>query len=147
MAVQELETWIPRRELGPQLPDAEAALAHVGVVEQHHRAARELRRPALEIGPHLLVGVAAVDVQQVERALGEIRQRLVEGAAQQFREAGIARVVEAAQRAVDLLAIEPGVRVTLPGIDCVAPGLELLAQHRFAERRIGDAVMGPELDD
>ena len=66
--MQELEPRIAAAQLGKQPPDAEVAVALVGVVEQHDRTIRKLGLPARKIVGDGGVVVAAVDVQQVDRA-------------------------------------------------------------------------------
>jgi hypothetical protein len=146
MAVQEFEAGMACAQFRPQLPYPEIMRVHVGVVEQHHGARREPVLPAGEILPHVVVEMPAIDVQQVDAARRHVRQRLVEAHAPQIRERAVARVVEAAQLGMHRLVVEAGMRVAFPRVDGGAAGVQVFAQHRFAERGIGHAVMRAELD-
>ncbi len=145
VAVQELEGRITLRQLGPEPPDAEIKLALVGVVEQHDRAVGELGQPGLEIVPDSLVGVHAVDVQQVHAAVGELAERLVERAAQQLGERRESLIVVVLEVGEHVLAVVPGVLVTLPGIDREAARAQPLCLYGLAESGVGDAGVRPEL--
>ena len=138
VGVLELERRIAAAQLFPQLPDAEPALAHHGVVEQHHAPARHLRQPGVEIVLHRVVGVQAVDVQQVHAAVREIRPRLVEQHAHQLREAGVLGLHHAVEAVVHLVAVQARVFVAFPrvhgeGLGARAAGLDGLAERQ--ERR------------
>ena len=78
MPVREREARIRGRELVPEPPHAEIAFADIRVVEQDDPSLAELRQPRLEVVGDRLVGVAAVDVQQIDRAVGEVQRRVVE---------------------------------------------------------------------
>ena len=141
----ELEAGILRAQFLPQFPHPEITLADHGVVEQHHRAVRQFRQPRFEIVLDRVVGMQAVDVQQIDRAVGEIGQRLVESHAHQLRKAAVRRVV-CGQRLEDFIAVETGVLVALPGIHRVAFGFQPAAHHRLAEAEIRRAVVAAQFD-
>ncbi len=147
MRVQELERGIARRYLRPESPDAEIPLAHVGVVEQHHPPARQLRLPGGKVVRHVLVAVPAVDMQQIHRAVRDMGQRRIEGAAQQAREPAVARVMEGAPVGEHRLVIEARVLVARPGVHRVAACIEPGGEHRVAQCRVGDPRVAAELDD
>lgn len=115
-------------------------------MKEDDAAVGKLRRPGLEIVAHRVVGVQAVDMQEIDRAVLDMIARLVECAAQQRREAGVALVVEGAELLEDFLSVLAGVRIALPGIDRVAARAEPAAHHGLAERRVGNAGEGAKLD-
>jgi hypothetical protein len=104
-------------QLVPEPEDAEVPLADVGVVEEHDRPVRKLGQPGLVIVADVIVVVAAVDVQEVDRAVDEMVERLVERRPDQARERAVAGVVVSPELLQDLVAIEPGVLVPAPRID------------------------------
>lgn len=116
-------------------------------MEQHHRTVGELRPPPFEIAADGVVGVQSVDMQQVDRVVGNVGECGVERAAHQVGEARIARVVEAAEIGIDLPAVEPGMLVALPGIHREAAAIEPGSLHGLAKGRIGHAPVGAEFDD
>ena len=95
----------------------------------------------------VLVTVPAVDVQQVDAAVEHEAERLVEGGAQHGGEAGVVLVVKLDEVGVDVVAVEAGVFVAAPGVDCKRACVHALSQHGLAEGGVGDAVMRAELDD
>ena len=145
VGVLELEAGITRAQLIPQFPHAEIALAHHGVVEQHHRMVRQFRQPRFEIVADRFVGVQTVDVQQIDRAVGEVGQRLVESHPQQLRKTAVVRVVFA-QRLEHFIAVESGVLVALPGVHREAFRFQPAARHRLAEAEVGRAVMAAQFN-
>ncbi len=73
LAVHELERRIPVPQLGPELLHPEAAFADIRVVEEHDGSLRELGLPGLEVVPYGFVRMETVDVEQVDRAVLEVR--------------------------------------------------------------------------
>jgi hypothetical protein len=70
-AVKEFEGRISLGELGPETIHSEPGSEDVRVVEQDDPPIRELRLPRLEVRPDRLVGVEAVDMEQVDGSLAE----------------------------------------------------------------------------
>src|SRR5262245_53479024 len=146
MAVQELEARILGPQLLPKLRDAEITLAHIGVVHENDTAVRELGPPALEIVSHVAIVMPAVQVQEIDRAVAEVRQRLVEGRPNQRRERSVAGVVMSADLPIDVLVVKSGMIVALPGIDRVASRFGFETLHCLTKREIGTSSMGAKLD-
>src|SRR4029453_11379661 len=72
MAVPELEMRILARELFPQAIDAKVISVFGGVMKEHNAAARHFRQPALKIAPRTLIAMTAIDIEQVDGAVGEL---------------------------------------------------------------------------
>jgi len=104
-SVEKLEDWVTVLEFLQQSKDAEIPLSHVGIVEQDNGSFGELRKPGFKIVPHGLIGMEAVNMQQVNTSVRESLKCLVERASEQFRERKIVPVMEGAKLAVDLLSI------------------------------------------
>ena len=75
----ELDMRVPLGYLGPEPPDPEPFRADVGVVEQDHAPRAYLGQPGGEVVLHRLVGVVAVDMEDVDGPIFELAHRLVEG--------------------------------------------------------------------
>src|SRR5262249_31752450 len=73
MGMQEFKGWTTVTQFGPEPPDAEVPLVDVGIVEQNPGTARQLGQPALEGVLDLLVGMRPVNVQEIDRVVGEVR--------------------------------------------------------------------------
>ena len=144
--VREREARIPARELVPEAPDAEIGLADVCVVKQEDPSLAELRQPCLDVVGDRLVAVRAVDVEQVDRAVLELRRRLVERLLEEAREGAVEGIVMCPQVLEDLRSVRARVRVAFPRVDRVAPGLQRERLHGLAERAVRIALPGPELD-
>ena len=142
----EAEGGVALAALGPELPDAEVAAADGGVVQQDDGAVGEFRQPGLEVVAHGVVGVQAVDMQQVDAAGDEAWQRIVEAAAEQGGEGAVVGVVEGLQIGIGAVVIGAGMGVALPGVDGEAAGGQAAGGDGVADRRIGDAGFGAELD-
>ena len=147
MAVAEFERGIAFLELVPELPDAKTLLLLVRVVEQHHGLARKFRQPRLEIVPNRLIAVEAVDVQQVDGAVLEFLDRLIESLAQQLREAPEAGVVESLEAFIDVLAILSGLRIALPRVDRKAARKRAGLADGLTECRVRNAGVRAEFYD
>ena len=104
MAVQELKTRRLPLQLVEESRDAEIAATLIGVVKQHDGAFRQFWPPRVEVVTGRLVGVVAVDVQEVDRRVGEVAVRLVEGLAQELRKRAVASVVALCEFQVDVVA-------------------------------------------
>jgi len=137
---------VPGLEFLPELPGAEILHARADVVEQHHAAGTHLRVPVREVLAHGLVGVQPVDVQQVDAVGLEVRQRVVEQHAHQVGEAAIVLARVVLHVAEDRVVVLVGVRVAFPGVDGVAQALDVVLEHRLAEREERQPVVGAELD-
>src|SRR5262249_38957054 len=85
-AIHEHEARPTLAELSPQFPRSEVALPHVDVVQKNDPALAHLRKPTFEVVANGLVGVIAVDVQQVDRAVAKVPEGLVEGTLHETRE-------------------------------------------------------------
>src|SRR5262249_4703623 len=117
--VRERIVRIRPRQLVPQTPDSEALLPDVRVVEQDHPPWAERREPGPDIVGDRLVLVTAVDVEQVDRGVGETRGGLVERLLQQLRKAGVQRIVMRAELLERLGPVRTGVAVAAPRVDGV----------------------------
>ena len=89
----------------------------------------------------------AVDVEEIDRTVRQVGQRLVEGTAQKSGEGAVTSIVELSQIRIHLFAIKPGLLVSLPRVDGEAAGIELIANYGLAEGRIGHAAVRTELDE
>ena len=116
--------------------DAETPFADVRVMEQHDSPSRELRPPGLEVVPHGVVRVQPVDVEQVDRTFLEVSDRVVEGRSDEARELGVMPLVVHGESLEDLLAVEPGVLVPFPRVDCVARRWDSQPCHRLTQREV-----------
>ena len=63
--MQELESRELALQFGPEPPNPEAAITNVSVVKQDDAPVGHLALPGLVVMPHILIGVPAIDVQQV----------------------------------------------------------------------------------
>src|SRR6185369_16146615 len=73
------KSWL---EVFPKSPNAEIFLAHVRIVHEDHTAVAHLRQPAFKVVFDHVVGVIAVDVQEIDRAVFEIIAGVVKGTLQ-----------------------------------------------------------------
>ena len=85
-------------------------------------------------------------MQNVDAAFSEVAPGLVEEHAHQRRETREARFVVRLDGDEDVLVIEPGVLVSPPGVDRERVAAMAREVELFANREIGVAGMGPELD-
>ena len=82
-------------------------------------------------------------MQKIHGIVRDLRQRLVEGAAEQAGKGAETWIVLVPQTGEHAVVVIAGMLVAAPGIDRKAARIERLAFHRLAERHIGDARMGP----
>src|SRR5438874_11452883 len=97
MGVTKFEMRVVRLQFLPQFPDPEISVPHIYVMEQNDGTLRQLRLPATKILCSGFVRVKTVDVQQVDAAILEPCNRLVEGRPKQFA-AAVSRGNEIADR-------------------------------------------------
>ena len=136
MMVPEVEARELLRQLVPQAPHTEITFVDVDIVEQHDRAVRQLGAPSLEIMPDGIVGMESVDMQQVDRAIGEICDRRIESAPHEVRKSRIADVVIVSQRGINLLAVKAGLIVAKPSVDSARLRAQAEPVDCLAERQV-----------
>src|SRR4051812_7616059 len=90
--------------------------------------------------------MTAVDMENVDRSVGEPVAGLREGRADHLRKLVVAAIAPQ-YILVDVLAVEAGMLVTFKGIDRKATGLELEPPHSLAKHEIGKSVVDAELHD
>src|SRR5438046_1457801 len=113
---------IAELQLCPQLPDAKAPLADVGIVKDDDRTRRELGQPRFEIMADCLVCMKAVDVQKVDGLIRETCDAVVEQHPKQPREPGVVLLMIGVDSGKDLLAVVARVLVALPRVNGKASG-------------------------
>ena len=128
-----LEVRIARLHFFPQFPHTEIKFADVNVVEEHHAPFTHLRQPVFKIAPDCLIGMEAVDMQQIDRAILEVRQRLIESGLDEAGKAAIERIVMALELSQYLRAVVAVMWVALPGINRVAACAGAQFLHGLAE--------------
>ncbi len=144
--MQETEAWRRPGKLFKESPNAEIISPHVGVMEENHAPLGEFGAPLFKVVLDRLVRMIAVYVENIDRVIGELQARFVKGHAQQFRKSRIGRIVEGLQLIVDLAVVKAGLRVALPGVDRVEPGVQAQARDGFAKCRIGHAMLRSQFD-
>ncbi len=134
-------------QLLPQLPDLEVLVPGRRVVEKHDTARANLGKPVVEVVADGLVRVESIDVEQIDGFVAEVLQRVVECSSKQFGE----RTVGLGVVLVDLieygLVVEPGVRVTLPCVDCVTCTRDRALLHRLTHAEIGFSIVRAQLHE
>jgi hypothetical protein len=74
-----------------------------------------------------------VDVEKIDRAFVEARQRFVKGKANKFGKSPISRLNKTKQVLEDSVIVEPSLLVAFPGIDRETPSNDAASLHCFAE--------------
>src|SRR5262245_48961034 len=124
MAVKKREAGVLARQLFPESPDTEVPFPHVDVVQNHDTLGAQLGPPRLEVVPDRLVGMEAVDVQQIDAAVAKLRERLIECRSHEPRERTEVLIVERRPLLEHPLVVLAGVRVALPGVNGVTGRVE-----------------------
>ena len=124
-----------------------AALTYVGVMHDDNGSVRELRQPAFKIMTYSFEGMQAIDMQQINTALREVFQCLVECAAYKGGKVRVMLLVVFGYLAINLFAILARMFITAPSIYRIALGLKIQLRHGLAERKIGAAVMGAQFNN
>src|SRR5579875_2018125 len=106
------------------------------IVQQDDSAASHLRQPSAEIMTNSFIGMQAIDVQEIDGVICELRESLVEAAAKQVRELAIVAVVILADLVKNLLTIVAGVVVAQPMVDGVTQATEAGLFHRLAKGKV-----------
>jgi len=79
MAMKELKQRMLCGNLLKEFPHAKFAFPHIRVVKEHDSVLDKLRAPESEVVLDVIVEVAAVDVEQVDRSIGEVVECTREG--------------------------------------------------------------------
>src|SRR6266404_2266379 len=118
----------------------------ISVMKEHYGIFAELRPPSCEVVRDVIEKVTAVDVQKVNRPVGEIAERIIEGRTNQTRGGRIFFTVPRGDGLEDALVVEPGVLIAFPMIDRVGGGAEPEPVNGLAESEVGIAVVCAELN-
>ena len=145
VAVPESQRGIALRDFGPEAPHAKVALPDRDVVKQHHGAAAQLGTPAFKVMAHGFVGVQAVDMQQIDAAVGHVIQSLVKGFLQQGGKVAVGAVVLLAQGVQHALAVVARVGVALPGVHAPGAQRHAVLHGGLAESKVGHARIHAQL--
>src|SRR5262249_30743153 len=136
-----------RGDLLEKFPHSKFALPHIRVVKEHDGVFGKLGAPEREVSLDVIVEVAAVDVEQVDRSFVEVLECVLECRTNQAREGRILLTVARDNGLEHALVIEPRVLVTFPSIDGVGSRTKPEPVDGLAESEIGIAVVCSELDD
>lgn len=93
MAMRELKMRSIAGHLRSQAKHAEFPVGHIGVVKQHDGAVGKFSAPGLKVAPRVFVKVLPIDMKEIDRAVGEPMQRIIERALDQCRKSAVARIV------------------------------------------------------
>ena len=146
IAVGEFERGVAWRNLRPQLVHAKVVPVNGCVMKQHNAPGGHLGQPCLEVVPHCLVGMQAVNVQQIHAAIGKAWQRIVECHAQKRGELRIVRVMGFLQTFIDAVVIHASVSISFPCIHGERTRGQLVVPYGLAERQIRDTRVRAQLD-
>jgi hypothetical protein len=78
IAVDELEGRVSLAEFDPNAPCSEVPLVYRNVMEKHYGVTAELRQPRFKVVLHHVVGMNPVDVKQINAAIDELIDSIVE---------------------------------------------------------------------
>jgi hypothetical protein len=90
--------------------------------------------------------VIAINMQETDRAVTEVIQRLVKGTLNETREASIERIVMRAKLGEDLRPVKAGVCVPFPRIDGVTSCVKVECSDCLTKGKVGLAMMRSQLD-
>lgn len=116
-------------------------------MEEDEGVGGELGQPGVEVVGDGVVGVEAVDVEEIDGGVGEAADGLVEGAAVQRGKLTEAGVVMGFELVIDGGGEGAGVFIAGPGVDGVAGGREVEDGGGLAEGAVGGAAPGAQLDE
>ena len=83
VAVREFEGRIGQLQFVPESAHSESPAFDVDVMQEDNRAPAEFRQPGIKVPFDGLVGMQAVNVQQVDRSIRKTRQRFVKSGLKQ----------------------------------------------------------------
>src|SRR5579863_9741754 len=117
------------------------------VVQQDYSAVPYLRQPGAEVVSYSFVGMKAIDVQKIDRAVIELRECIVEASPQKIGELSIVAIVIVIDLVENLFAIKASVLVSLPMIHGVTQAREVLLFDGLAKSEVSFAPMRAKFDD
>jgi hypothetical protein len=147
MTVEESKRWMLRGKLIEEFPDAKLAFPHIRVMKQHDSVFSKFWVPNHKIILDVIIEVAAVNVQKIDRCVGKIAECPLEGCTKQGRKGRILLAVPQSNGLEHAFVVEPGVLVPLPGIEGIGGRAEPEPVDRLAEGEVGIAVMRSEFDE
>jgi hypothetical protein len=116
-------------------------------VHHYHATGSYLGPPRIEVMFHSLVGVHAVNMQQIDLAVFKACSRLVKRHAEEFREAWIVLLCVRIYFAKDFIAVGTRMHIASPGVDGKSPAIHSGFNDRLAEREERFAGMSSQFDE
>src|SRR5574340_1423093 len=117
------------------------------IMEEDDAARAHARQPALEVVSYGIVGVQAIDVEQVYGAIKKSGQGFLEQRLLQAGEVAIERIMVSAQVGEYGRAVGARMRIARPRVDGHATGIEAKVFDGLTERAVGDALARAQLHD
>jgi hypothetical protein len=105
-------------------------------MEQNHAPIGHPGAPIVVVRFDIFVGMPAIDMQQVNRCLRKMSQRLAKVRAYQPGECAVVRVIVCIDCFKDIRTVEPGMLIPQPRVDGVAARVHTEALNSLTEHRI-----------
>jgi hypothetical protein len=128
-----------------QFPDSEVVVPVERIVHYDDPAGFHLGPPRIEVMFHGLVGVHAVDMQQIDLAVFKACSGLVKRHAEEFREGWIVLLCVRIYFAENIVAVGTSMRIASPGVDGKGSALHSGFGYGLAKREEGLARMSSQL--
>src|SRR6516165_5131111 len=118
--MKEFEARKLRPQLLPESPHAKVAPSYVCIMKQNHCPLRQFRSPRFEIMTDSFIGVETINVQQINKAVREVGQCLIERTAKELRKGAITLVMKPTKIIVRIFTVAPRLDIPLPGVYSIA---------------------------
>ena len=89
MTVKELKVGILGLDFVPELPYPKIQLFFADVMEQNNPSGTDLRKPGLKIMLDRFVGMIAINMKDIDRAIRKVLQGVIESAFDEVGEAAV----------------------------------------------------------
>jgi hypothetical protein len=144
--VGEFEVGVVGAEFVPEAVDAEVGSMDGGVVEEDDGGGRELGAPSVEVMADRGIVVEAVEMEEIDGAIGEAGEGGVESGLEEGGEGGVGGVV-GAEVFEDRRRIRARLGITSPSVDGGGMGVEVEVVDGLKEGAVGVAMVRAEFDE
>ena len=114
-------------------------------MEENDSVSGKLWQPRFKIVLYVLITVRAIYMEKVDRPIGKLESRFLEGHRHQMRKPRVPAIV-GRYFVPNLRTVDSGVHVPTPGIDSVTPRDRAVFLNRLAESEIGFSFVNPQFN-
>lgn len=93
------------------------------------------------------VRVQTINMKKVDTIVCKLQRPVIEGRSEQIGEASVMRLIKLMDVLKDFLAVNTGMRLSLPVIHCITEAIQAILESTLTECKVRFAPMSSEFDN